>query len=358
MKPLKNLVPISSMTGIITALEKLRLSGAQIVRLQKILLGVGTQHLMAEGGYYPQENFYQLSKMLRYHRLNDMLKEIQDSRLFIIGMNRQNTAIQWLASPLYMSLDMVKNHLEDRPDGTETPLSSDAEYGGLFGGSDTCNVACKVAGLPPAPPSIFMTLTGKVVLPGGTAPAEACAPKALTKPQPRSLSDAEKTVFYDRWLRTLTGETIQIAFEHVRSHIRRVTGCTEEQARELLRQIMLGSIRRYMTSEDRFFRADDAGREAWLINTLHSDTMTRRIKDEWRHYHASLHRQHAQQHQQREVTARQNRPLSPYEWTDPDDQHRYYEDRLNGLTRIPDDMPPRPTENAYLSQDTWKQEQP
>lgn len=43
---------------------------------------------------------------------------------------------------------------------------------------------------------------------------------------------------------------------------------------------------------------------------------------------------------------RQNRPLSPHEWTDPATRQRCYEDPVEGVLVLPYDAPPRPTAAA------------
>lgn len=50
-----------------------------------------------------------------------------------------------------------------------------------------------------------------------------------------------------------------------------------------------------------------------------------------------------------------NRPLSPYEWTDPTTGTRFYEEGIEGRVTIPAEAPPRPSDGAFWNviQQCW-----
>lgn len=344
MKPLQNHITISQMGKNIKQLEEKHFSGPQSIRLLKLLLGVDVQMLLTTEGIYHANGFYQISRMLRYQHLHTMLKEIQDSGLFIIGWNKTETQILWFASPLYLSVEDVKKHSETQPADDGNAVSNDAELGGLFSGSFTSNITGKVNGLPPAPPSII-ALTGKIVLPGGTAPAKACA----TLPSHRTLSKAERDVAYEKWLRSLTDESAQILFEETRKRVRSVVGCEEDEAKEIFRSMMCVKLKERFIVQDRFFTAKAEGRLAWLTNVLKHSSIDRVIKETARYVQKKHQKQSAQQLRQGEEDAKNNRPISPYEWQDPETGKRYYADPYDGTTWIPEGVAPRPSDTAYLS---------
>ena len=87
-----------------------------------------------------------------------------------------------------------------------------------------------------------------------------------------------------------------------------------------------------------------SGRLAWLRNLLksaHGKELMRKAAE------AGRQRRAIQQQQALALVKEKNRPLSPYEWTDPDSGTRFYEDDTEGQVTIPADAPPRPSEEAF-----------
>lgn len=154
---------------------------------------------------------------------------------------------------------------------------------------------------------------------------------------------------YERWLRSLTGESAQILFEETRKQIRSVVGCDEEHAREIFRTMMCIKLKERFIVQDRFFTMKAEGRLAWLTNTLRHSGISRFIKETARYVQKTHQKQAAQQLRQGEEDARNNRPISPYEWQEPTSGKRYYIDPYDGTTCIPPDVPPRPSDTTYLS---------
>ena len=100
----------------------------------------------------------------------------------------------------------------------------------------------------------------------------------------------------------------------------------------------------HFVAQERFVRMKHSGRLAWLRNllkTAHGKELMRKAAEAGRQRRA-LKKQQAQA----EVILN-NRPLSPYEWTDPESGTRFYEDAIEGRVTIPADAPPRPNDQSF-----------
>ena len=120
---------------------------------------------------------------------------------------------------------------------------------------------------------------------------------------------------------------------------------TESDAHNILRILMYKHIKPYFVSAEHFFNKPSmTHRVAWLRSLLYSrfgkQMLTASIK-QWKRTRAQ---EIKKERELRWARIRSNRPISPYEWVD--DGKRYYQDVLDGLTFIPADAEPRPTDTA------------
>ena len=100
----------------------------------------------------------------------------------------------------------------------------------------------------------------------------------------------------------------------------------------------------HFAQQEKFLRMKHNGRLAWLRNLLksnHGRELMRKAAEAGRRLRA-LKRQ-----QEQLQVMLHNRPLSPYEWTDPGSGKRFYEDAAEGVVTIPADAPPRPNEESF-----------
>jgi hypothetical protein len=100
----------------------------------------------------------------------------------------------------------------------------------------------------------------------------------------------------------------------------------------------------HFIAQEKFLRMKHNGRLAWLRNllkTAHGRELLKKAADAGR-------QRRLQQKQQALAEVKQNnRPLSPYEWTDPNTGIRFYEDPTEGLVTIPKEAPARPSEDSF-----------
>ena len=108
----------------------------------------------------------------------------------------------------------------------------------------------------------------------------------------------------------------------------------------------------HFIAQEKFLRMKHNGRLAWLRNllkTAHGRELLKKAAE------AGKQRRLSQRQQALAEVKQNNRPLSPYEWTDPNTATRFYEDPTEGLVTIPKEAPPRPSEESFWNviQQKW-----
>lgn len=92
----------------------------------------------------------------------------------------------------------------------------------------------------------------------------------------------------------------------------------------------------------RFAQTSHTGRIIWLQNLM----KTRHGQGLVGQAIARLGKELTRGLEEKRRKLREFRPVSPFEWKDPDNGIRYYDDPIDGKVEIPRDAPPRPTETA------------
>ena len=98
----------------------------------------------------------------------------------------------------------------------------------------------------------------------------------------------------------------------------------------------------YFASLERFMKSTYVGRLCWLNNLLKSAGGLRMLKDAA----DAGRRKRVQCIADMRGEQRNNHPLSEFEWTDKESGLRFYDDPLEGMVNIPADAPPRPGAKA------------
>ena len=100
----------------------------------------------------------------------------------------------------------------------------------------------------------------------------------------------------------------------------------------------------HFIAQEKFWRMKHNGRLAWLKNLLKSAHGRELLK---KAAEAGKQRRSLQRKQALAEVKQNNRPLSPYEWTDPVTGTRFYEDEVEGRVTIPKEAPPRPSDSTF-----------
>lgn len=126
-------------------------------------------------------------------------------------------------------------------------------------------------------------------------------------------------------------------------------GLTPEQAHELLLLMIDKELAPHFARDRQFMspnRIKDPSQRIYQVKNYikkYSTDMATRSYRQWLKQNAEKERAAAQLATQQR---RQQRPISPHEWQEPDGS-RYYDDPADGLMLIPADAPPRPSAEAH-----------
>lgn len=126
-------------------------------------------------------------------------------------------------------------------------------------------------------------------------------------------------------------------------------GLTPEQAHELLQLMIDRELAPHFARDRQFMspnRIKDPTQRIYQVKNYikkFSTDMATRSYRQWLKQNAEKERAAAQLATQQR---RQNRPISPHEWQEPQG-NRYYQDPADGVVLIPNDAPPRPSAEAH-----------
>ena len=294
MKPIKNTLPIRELQ---TLLRQWRRKGLRESALLKVLeLYLGLPNYMNKQGEYPVHFFYDLAMGLKFRTVTMMLEAVRQSESFGMepGENKMNIASFY--SPLW----------KDLPADLHAVLPADL-HANLQVGSNIYNINNNIYSPPEENPS-----------------------------------EEGRKFFHE--INTNPAEKAEVLEPLIRFFQEQEAGMPREEACADVVYLVDELLIPHFIAQERFVRMKHSGRLAWLRNLLksaHGKELMRKAAEAGRQRRALK-----QQQAQAEVMLN-NRPLSPYEWTDPESGTRFYEDAIEGRVTIPADAPPRPSDTAF-----------
>ena len=302
MKPIRSTIPIRELQ---TLLRQWRRKGLREAALLKVLeLYLGLPDYMNDKGEYPVHFFYELSKSVKFHTVTMMLESVRLSKSFgwIEGDNKLNVSA--IYSPLWKAVDAKNTEIiEDFPADL---------HANLHGGSN--NIINNHS-----PSEVNPSKEGR---------------KFFHEINANPAEKAEVLQPLIAW------------FQQQEPGLPREEACTDVV--HLVNELLIP----HFIAQEKFLRMKHNGRLAWLRNllkTAHGRELLKKAAEAGR-------QRRLQQKQQALAEVKQNnRPLSPYEWTDPNTGIRVYEDLTEGLVTIPKEAPPRPSEDSFWNviQQKW-----
>lgn len=286
MKPLKNTVSIRELQ---TLLRKWRNKGLREAALLKVLeLYLGLPDYMNEQGEYPVHFFYEISMCLKFRTVTYMLEAVKLSGSFgwVEGDNRMNVSA--IYSPLWKTV-------------TEMPadLHANVQEGNI---NNTKN----------------------------------------DSPSEKDPSEEGRRFFHE--INVNPKEKAEILTPLIAFFERQEPGTTREEACADVVYLVNELLIPHFIAQEKFLRMKHNGRLAWLRNLLrtsHGKELMKKAAE------AGRQRRGLQKQQALAEVRKNNRPLSPHEWTDPVSGVRFYEDAVEGLVTIPAEAPPRPNDGAF-----------
>ena len=294
MKPIRSTIPIRELQ---TLLRQWRRRGLREAALLKVLeLYLGLPDYMNDKGEYPVHFFYELSKSLKFHTVTMMLESVRLSKSFgwIEGDNKLNVSA--IYSPLWKAVDAKNTEIiEDFPADL---------HANLHGGSNNI----------------------------------------INNHSPTEVNPSEEGRKFFHEINANPAEKAEVLqpliawFQHQEPGLPREEACADVV--HLVNELLIP----HFIAQEKFLRMKHNGRLAWLRNLLKTAHGRELLKKA-----AEAGRQRRLQQKQQALTEVKlnNRPLSPYEWTDPNTGTRFYEDPAEGLVTIPKEAPPRPSEDSF-----------
>ena len=286
MKPLKNTVSIRELQ---TLLRKWRNKGLREAALLKVLeLYLGLPDYMNDQGEYPVHFFYEISMCLKFRTVTYMLEAVKLSGSFgwVEGDNRMNVSA--IYSPLWKAVTEVPADLHaNRQEGNINYTKNDS-------------------------------------------------------PSEKDPSEEGKRFFHE--INVNPKEKVEILTPLIAFFERQEPGATREEACADVVYLVNELLIPHFIAQEKFLRMKHNGRLAWLRNLLrtsHGKELMKKAAE------AGRQRRGLQKQQALAEVRKNNRPLSPHEWTDPVSGVRFYEDAVEGLVTIPAEAPPRPSDGAF-----------
>ena len=294
MKPIRSTIPIRELQ---TLLRQWRRKGLREAALLKVLeLYLGLPDYMNDKGEYPVHFFYELSKSVKFHTVTMMLESVRLSKSFgwIEGDNKLNVSA--IYSPLWKAVDAKNTEIiEDFPADL---------HANLHGGSNNI----------------------------------------INNHSPSEVNPSEEGRKFFHEINANPAEKAEVLqpliawFQHQEPGLPREEACADVV--HLVNELLIP----HFIAQEKFLRMKHNGRLAWLRNllkTAHGRELLKKAAD------AGMQRRLSQRQQALAEVKQNNRPLSPYEWMDPNTGTRFYEDPAEGLVTIPKEAPPRPSEDSF-----------
>ena len=294
MKPIRSTIPIRELQ---TLLRQWRRRGLREAALLKVLeLYLGLPDYMNDKGEYPVHFFYELSKSVKFHTVTMMLESVRLSKSFgwIEGDNKLNVSAVY--SPLWKAVDAKNTEIiEDFPADL---------HANLHGGSNNI----------------------------------------INNHSPSEVNPSEEGRKFFHEINANPAEKAEVLqpliawFQHQEPGLPREEACADVV--HLVNELLIP----HFIAQEKFLRMKHNGRLAWLRNllkTAHGRELLKQAAD------AGRQRRLQQKQQALAEVKLNNRPLSPFEWTDPNTGIRFYEDPTEGLVTIPKEAPPRPSEDSF-----------
>ncbi len=335
IKALKQSVSISETQKMIHRWKRQGINDPTITKLLDLYLGIPAY--MNSKGIYPLCNFYDIRLSLRFSYTSALVVAVTNCRSFGMIWDEAHTNIIAFYSPLWY-------HKEDgnpmkSPQDSEQKTPQDPAQDSAF----NSNIIYNINNIYPPEDSRKGYSAGNEAQNSGKTDAEK-TPSEI----PPETPDGEKTSsvpspatdFFHRLnaspeekQRVLVPLINSIAAGHNYTRPRALQGLVI-----LVNQFLIP----YFDSDPRFSRNSHTGRIIWLQNLM----KTRHGQSLLEQAIVRLGSELNKGLEEKRKKLREFRPVSPFEWKDPDKDIRYYDDPIDGKVEIPENALPRPTETA------------
>lgn len=335
IKALKQSVSISETQKMIHQWKRRGLNDPTITKLLDLYLGMPAY--MDTKGIYPLCNFYDIRLSLRFSYTSALVAAVTNCRSFGMIWDEAHANVLAFYSPLWYHKEEENSTEPPQDSAQKTP--QDPAQDSAF----NSNILYNINNIYPPEDSRKGVPTGNET----QNPAEtdrAKTPEEIPSETPDgeniSSSSSPATAFFHRLnaspedkKRVLVPLINRIAAGHNYTRPRALQGLVI-----LVNQFLIP----YFDSDPRFFKNSHTGRIIWLQNLM----KTRHGQSLMEQAVARLGSEVSKDLEEKRRKLREFRPVSPFEWKDPDKGIRYYEDPIDGKVEIPENAPPRPADAA------------
>lgn len=341
IKALKQSISISEMQKMIHQWKAKGITDSATLKLLDLYLGL-TPYMTADG-IYPMRNLYQICQSMKTTHTTNLLESIRRCGSFGIIWDENHTQLLGFYSPLWCK--GLKNTTAQAAASVAeftAPVASAATTAANQATTDS-NILYNINNIYPPEDSRK----------GYPAENEAQNPKETDHTKTPSEIPAETpdggktssvsspaTAFFHRL--NASPEEKQRVLVPLISSIVIGHNYTRPRALQVLVILVNQFLIPYFDADPRFSRNSHTGRIIWLQNLM----KTRHGQSLLQQAIARLGSELSKDVEKRHKKLREFRPVSPFEWKDPDKDIRYYDDPIDGKVEIPEDAPPRPADTA------------
>lgn len=306
MKPLKNSIPIRELQTLLRQWKSKGLTESTLLKVLELYLGL--PNYMNEHGEYPEYFIYDLSASLKFRTAIMMLEAVRKSGSFGLKPGDNKLNISCFYSPLWKQAET----------------------------NSVDSVAISAAN---SAATLLQNMQRENIY-------------NINKISPSEINPQEEGKKFFHEINIHPTEKAEVLEPLIRYFQLQEAGVPREEACIDVVYLVNELLIPHFVAQEKFLKMKHNGRLAWLKNLLksaHGKELMKRAAVSGRQRRALK-----QQKEQTELILN-NRPLSPYEWTEPKSGIRFYEDELEGRLMIPADAPPRPSDTAFWNviQKSW-----
>lgn len=335
IKALKQSVSISETQKMIHQWKRRGVNDPTITKLLDLYLGMPAY--MNPRGIYPLCNFYDIRLSLRFSYTSALVAAVTNCQSFGMIWDEAHTKVIAFYSPLWYHKE-DENPMEPTQDSAQKTPQDSAQDPAF-----NSNILYNINNIyPPEDSRKGYSAGNGAQNPKGTDAAKTPSEIPPETPDGENISSSPSpaTEFFHRLnaspedkKRVLVPLINSIATSHNYTRPRALQGLVI-----LVNQFLIP----YFDSDPRFARNSHTGRIIWLQNLM----KTRHGQSLMEQAIARLGSELNKDLEEKRRKLRTFRPVSPFEWKDPDKDIRYYDDPIDGKVEIPENAPPRSAETA------------
>ena len=319
IKALKQNVSISETQKMIHQWKAKGITDSATLKLLDLYLGL-TPYMTAEG-IYPMRNLYQICQSMKTTHTTTLLENIRKCCSFGLIWNENRTHLLGFYSPLWC--DGLKN----------TPAQAAGSVAELT--VPVASPATTAANQATTNNSVLYNINN--IIPPEDSRKGDPAGNGARKAKKTEVDAAD---FFHR-LNTNPEEKQRVLVPLINS-IAITYHYTRPRALQTLVILVNQFLIPYFDADPRFPRNSHVGRIIWLQNlmkTSHGQSLLEQAV-------ARMESERSKELEEKRRKLRAFRPISPFEWKDPDKDLRYYDDPIDGKVEIPREAPPRPADTS------------